>query len=308
MKKNFLLQVLLSVLMLTSVSISAQQFSRTFDTYINQVTPSNNMNVDYPARLEVRKNSGSGNERITLIEFNIGSLSTQTTKAELNLYLYQVGNANNAVKTETVEVYDFSNYTISANSTWTSIGTYTLSSALSSKTITITGGGDANNNNTSANGWYKFDVTSLVNTLANTSGTDKKVKLLLKNVGTNLLFRFFSHEAPAYTSDGQSSFPEPATGKEPFLDIASTQTAMQGTTSNLNVSIFSNTNKQIIVNFNDKLENNASIEVYNSIGEQITTQQISNASTVISKSYKSGVYFVKVINGGKNITKKIILN
>lgn len=234
MKKTILLPFLLSVLMLTSVSLWAQVFSPTVDTYLAQATPGYNNNAvgsgQYPYRLEVRKNSGSGNERRVLIEFNIGSFNSQTTKAELNLYLYQVGNVpktNSTTITETVQVFDFSNYTIAANSTWTSINTaipnfetFNFGTALASKVVSITGIGDANNNNTTANGWYKFDITNLVNTVAATGGTDKKIKLLLKNATTNLVIRFFSTESPGQTSDGQSTFPESATGKVPFLEIA----------------------------------------------------------------------------------------
>ncbi len=306
MKKTILLPIILSVFMLASISISAQVFYPSVDTYLNQVTPDFKMNTDYPARIEVRK-ATSNNERIGILEFSIGSFNKQVTKAELNLYLYQAGNANNALKTEEIGVYDFSSVTIADNSTWTNVGAYTLGSALAAKTITITGGGDANNNNTSANGWYKFDIKSLVNTIAATSGADKRVKICLKNSNGNLVLRFFSVEAPNYTTDGQSTFPEPAAGKEPFLDVV-ISTGINAPAANHVISVFKNSNNEITVKCNEKLDNNASVTIYNTLGERITSQKITNATTTISKTLKTGAYFVKVTNAGIKSTQKVIVN
>jgi hypothetical protein len=312
MKKTILHSILLAFFMLTSISLSAQKFYPERDTYINQASAEYNMNLlpingGYPARLEVRKNSGSGNERITLLEFNIGSYNKQTTKAELNMYMYQAGNANNAVKTETVEAYDFGNYIIADNTRWSNIGPYTLGAALASQTITITGGGDALNNNTTANGWYKFDITSLVNTVAATSGTDKKIKLLLKNATANLVIRFFSTEAPSYTNDGQSDFPVSAEGKEPFLEIAES-TGINAANADELVSIYKNSNNQITINCKASLSENASAMVYNVTGQKLATIKLETANTTINKGFGKGIYMVKVTNAGVSTSQKVILN
>jgi hypothetical protein len=72
--------------------------------------------------------------------------------------------------------------------------------------------------------------------------------------------------------------------------------------------IFKNANNQITVNCKGDISDNAFISVYNALGQQLETKQITSATTVIGKTFTSGVYVVTVNNGGKNTTKKVILN
>jgi uncharacterized protein YjdB len=176
--------------MLLAVSYANAQgpYYPSIDTYIWESNKTTAYNTN---TLEVRKSSNF-NERITFIEFNIGSTSTVVSKAELNLWLYNVANAtSNSTVTTTASLYEFPG-TFANNSTWNSIGTFTLGNVLSSNTISATGPPDQDN--TTANGWYKFDITTLYNRVAGEAGTDKKIKLCLKATTLNLVLRFSSSE------------------------------------------------------------------------------------------------------------------
>lgn len=64
------------------------------------------------------------------------------------------------------------------------------------------------------------------------------------------------------------------------------------------------TNKLTI---NYSLNTNATLEVFNLLGKKLQTQRIANNSTVLDLSAQlNGVYFVKVIDGNKVITRKVI--
>jgi uncharacterized protein YjdB len=176
--------------MLLAVSyVSAQgPFYPSIDTYIDQTQTTTVNNTTNPTKLEVRKASNS-NERTTFIEFSIGSESTIVVKAELNIWLFETANAANS---EGISVYEVTAGSFSNATTWANIGAYTLGTALSTKTITTTGG--TSQPNITANGWYKFDITSLYNRVAGEAGTDKKIRLCLKALNANLVLRFSSSE------------------------------------------------------------------------------------------------------------------
>jgi len=72
--------------------------------------------------------------------------------------------------------------------------------------------------------------------------------------------------------------------------------------------IYKNTNNQIAVNCNEMISPNAVISVYNSVGQKLESKQITGATTVINKTFNTGVYIVTVINAGKSTTGKVILN
>ncbi len=58
---------------------------------------------------------------------------------------------------------------------------------------------------------------------------------------------------------------------------------------------------------NYSLNTNATLEVFNLLGKKLQTQRIANNSTVLDLSAQlNGVYFVKVIDGNKVITRKVI--
>lgn len=196
MKKITLKTVLICCSMLLSSGVWAQRFAPTVDTYIDQTAAQADkvQNSTNPHKLVVRK--ATNQERITFLEFNIGDYKDKAKKAELCMYMFNT-NATNAV--EEVEVYEVTSGNISNDITWNNFNeNYTLSDApISSLTITTgaTVGGSY--------GWYRFDVTSLINSLVTTTGVDKKVKVALKAKTTSLLLNFYSQEA----NTGANNYP-----------------------------------------------------------------------------------------------------
>ncbi|MEI8274314.1 MAG: T9SS type A sorting domain-containing protein, partial [Paludibacter sp.] len=79
-------------------------------------------------------------------------------------------------------------------------------------------------------------------------------------------------------------------------------------TDTKNMSIYRNANNHIEVNCSNDISDNAFISVYNALGQKLESKQISSTTTVIEKTFNSGVYLVTVTNGVKSITKKVILN
>jgi len=77
---------------------------------------------------------------------------------------------------------------------------------------------------------------------------------------------------------------------------------------NFNVT---NTDNGILVTLNEQYEGNATINVYNSLGQQVYTKNVnvgSNYSQTIQLNKAVGVYMVTVLNNGISKTKKIVLN
>jgi hypothetical protein len=78
--------------------------------------------------------------------------------------------------------------------------------------------------------------------------------------------------------------------------------------TDLNITVFRNGNGQITVSCPTELTGKAMMSVYNAIGQKLETRQLSNRVTVITNSFKSGVYFVNVLANGKATTQKIVIN
>lgn len=72
--------------------------------------------------------------------------------------------------------------------------------------------------------------------------------------------------------------------------------------------IVSRMNNQLVINYNNELKSDATVSVYNMIGRKLVAKQILNAITVLNNNFQSGMYLVTFTNGGKTITKKIVLN
>jgi len=76
------------------------------------------------------------------------------------------------------------------------------------------------------------------------------------------------------------------------------------TGSKVNIHIV---NKSIVINLNN--ETNASVEVYNVLGETVLVKQLNdNNLQKIDINVNNGVYFVKVITSKTSVTKKVLIN
>jgi hypothetical protein len=299
MKKTILLPILLSVFMLTSISISAQKFFPSLDTFIQQnvaTTPQDST----PAglfKIECRKSAALS--RIGFIEFNLGSLSKQCTKAEVNLYCYETANSGD----EDVEMYEVTSGVFDMHTTWNSFNAaYTLGTTYLSKNTVINASvPDPNTGLPATAAWYKFDITTLVNKAAATTGTDKKIRVCVKAVTGNLAVRFYSVNVK---TEPDWNF---VADYAPFLDVQSLSAVSEVKNSDV-ASIYKNTYNQITIDCKYRLSSDASAIVYNAIGQKLSTINISDTKTIISNKFSSGIYMIKVTNAGVSTTQKVILD
>lgn len=75
----------------------------------------------------------------------------------------------------------------------------------------------------------------------------------------------------------------------------------------LNSWIIGNTSNQITVQCMGHFSKEATVSVYNSLGQLMLDSPITNSNTVLAKSFTSGVYFVKINNGGINTYGKVVV-
>jgi len=134
-------------------------------------------------------------------------------------------------------------------------------------------------------------------------------------------FSNFSADTKVYLRDNLLNTEQELTSGSEYSfssDIASTSTRFSvifksaSVTTGLNSSdvrngIYKNANNQIIINCNT-ISADASVSVYNSIGQKVQTKRLTSTDTQIGTGLPSGVYMVTVNNAGKSITAKVILN
>lgn len=188
MKHSILKSVFMLCFIALGSSLFAQRFFPTVDTYIDQNTTAAGVAQGATGATNIGKlvlRNYSGQQRISFLEFDLADFGEQVSKAELCLYFFAVSNSG----TETVDVYEVTSGTITNDVTWNGFtGNYTLASTpITSLDIPST-----------PFGWCRFDIKDLVNTIAATTGTNKKIKIALKARTTTLLLNFYSTEQTAY--------------------------------------------------------------------------------------------------------------
>jgi len=77
-------------------------------------------------------------------------------------------------------------------------------------------------------------------------------------------------------------------------------------TNALNIQVYKNLNNQIIIKLNEN--QNGTVTICNAIGQNLYNNKLTGTSTVINRSFGSGVYFVKVDSNGVSATRKIVIN
>lgn len=100
-------------------------------------------------------------------------------------------------------------------------------------------------------------------------------------------------------------------GPLPNMQTAIAQVNVLSVQENSNLVVFNvypNPTKDIItISTQEDLSGNAKVEITNAIGQQVYASNISVGNNDISVAdFQSGLYFVKVINGGKSSVRKII--
>jgi len=100
-----------------------------------------------------------------------------------------------------------------------------------------------------------------------------------------------------------------STGTSRFSVVFKTVSITTGIEStNLNVNIYRNSNGMITVNNNKNNGTEGTITISNAIGQTLVNTMTTGTSTVISKKFSSGVYFVTLNVTGNKTTKKVIIN
>lgn len=64
---------------------------------------------------------------------------------------------------------------------------------------------------------------------------------------------------------------------------------------------------RILVNYPEIIKAGAKLTVYNSLGQLIYQQDVTDNRQSLNKNFGSGTYLVKIQNGEKQSTEKIIL-
>ncbi len=77
--------------------------------------------------------------------------------------------------------------------------------------------------------------------------------------------------------------------------------------SNNQFSVFVNANGKVLVNLNEKLNENTFISIFNAVGQQITRQQITATTAEVNQALIPGVYLVQLNNGKISLTSKVIV-
>jgi hypothetical protein len=74
------------------------------------------------------------------------------------------------------------------------------------------------------------------------------------------------------------------------------------------ITVYKNAQNRITINCSNGLSGQGDVSVYNTIGEKLASQALTSTTTVLNKTFTSGVYLVRVTANGKTTTSKIILN
>lgn len=74
-----------------------------------------------------------------------------------------------------------------------------------------------------------------------------------------------------------------------------------------NFFVFVNTDGQIAIKCNDEIANDATVTIYNNMGQLITKKTLTGSLTLIDKKMTSGVYIAKVSNAENKTTERIII-
>ena len=135
------------------------------------------------------------------------------------------------------------------------------------------------------------------------SNLPSDVKVILKDYANNGLETDLTDGVTVY------NFAPATTTVDRFSIIfrSSGATTAVNTYSKNGISVYS-TQNGINVTVNSSLDENASVRVFNAVGQQLVNQRLTNRSTTINGNFNPGMYVVKVNNGTVgNSTQKIVI-
>lgn len=137
------------------------------------------------------------------------------------------------------------------------------------------------------------------------SNFDSDTRILLKDNQTNTEQDLTDGITYSFSSEAVSA----ASRFAIIFKTSSITTVVNNTIDNSNtIFVYKNSNNQIVVNCKGDISRDAIVSVFNAVGENLQSKQITGINTVINNAFTSGVYVVSVYNAGNITTKKIILN
>ena len=74
------------------------------------------------------------------------------------------------------------------------------------------------------------------------------------------------------------------------------------------ISVARNGNNQITVYYNGNMNSQSTVSVYNAMGQKLAAKQLKNTVTVFDNTFVPGVYLVTVVNAGKTVTKRVVID
>jgi len=84
-----------------------------------------------------------------------------------------------------------------------------------------------------------------------------------------------------------------------------TSTDLQGTMSDMNISVYKNMFNHIVVHCNESVS--GTVIVSNAVGQKLFSTPLIGVTTVIEQSFNPGMYLVTVLEAGRCTTKRVII-
>ena len=88
---------------------------------------------------------------------------------------------------------------------------------------------------------------------------------------------------------------------------AGTTTGLTGSKLNTSTSVFVNANGELVVKTSAPLSANATVSIYNAIGQQIGLQTLTSSMSIANVARTAGVYWVKLNSDGEVVTRKVVV-
>ena len=146
------------------------------------------------------------------------------------------------------------------------------------------------------------DATSFSLRASEITSLPSDVKVILKDYANNGLETDLTDGVAVY------NFAPATTTGDRFSVIfrSAGSTTAVNTNSSKGISVYSVKNG-INVTVNAELVENATVRVFNAVGQQLANQHLTNHSTTINGHFNPGVYVIKISNGTANTTQKIVM-
>lgn len=134
------------------------------------------------------------------------------------------------------------------------------------------------------------------------SNIDPDVNVILKDKKLQIEYNLTAGSVYTFNSDES----ETVSRFSIIFKSASVTTNQQILNSN-NVFVSSNYNNQLLIQINGEISSNCDVSVYNSIGQKLISERLTQNIHVFDNMLVPGVYIVSLNNGGQTMIKKVIV-